>query len=45
LRQLNEIFDYPSSVWLLLNAEGTRFNKEKHEASVKFAKEKGECFF
>lgn len=40
-RQLNEIFDYPSSVWLLLNAEGTRFTKTKHEASVKFAQERG----
>lgn len=39
--QLNEIFDYPSSVWLLLNAEGTRFTKSKHEASVKFAQERG----
>lgn len=39
--QLNEIFDYPSPVWLLLNAEGTRFTKSKHEASVKFAQERG----
>lgn len=39
--QLNEIFDYPDPVWLLLNAEGTRFTKSKHEASVKFAKERG----
>lgn len=39
--QLNEIFDYPDPVWLLLNAEGTRFTKTKHEASVKFAKERG----
>lgn len=38
--QLNEIFDYPDPVWLLLNAEGTRFTKTKHEASVKFAKER-----
>lgn len=41
LSQLNEIFDYPSPVWLLLNAEGTRFTKSKHEASVKFAQERG----
>jgi len=40
-KQLNEIFDYPDPVWLLLNAEGTRFTKSKHEASVKFAKERG----
>jgi lysophosphatidic acid acyltransferase/lysophosphatidylinositol acyltransferase len=39
--QLNEIFDYPDPVWLLLNAEGTRFTKSKHEASVKFAQERG----
>lgn len=40
-KQLNEIFDYPDPVWLLINAEGTRFTKTKHEASVKFAKERG----
>ncbi|CAO1349935.1 unnamed protein product [Diamesa serratosioi] len=39
--QLNEIFDYPSPIWLLLNAEGTRFTPTKHEASVKFAQERG----
>lgn len=37
---MNEIFDYPDPVWLLLNAEGTRFTKTKHEASVKFAQER-----
>lgn len=41
LKQLNEIFDYPDPVWLLLNAEGTRFTKSKHDASVKFAQERG----
>lgn len=40
-RQINEIYDYPDPVWLLLNAEGTRFTEQKHEASVKFAQEKG----
>lgn len=40
-RQINEIFDYPDPVWLLLNAEGTRFTEKKHEASVKFAQERG----
>lgn len=40
-KQLHEIFDYPDPVWLLLNAEGTRFTKTKHEASVKFAQERG----
>lgn len=32
---------YPHPGWLLLNAEGTRFTKTKHEASVKFAEERG----
>lgn len=40
-RQLHKIMDYPHPGWLLLNAEGTRFTKTKHEASVKFAKERG----
>lgn len=40
-KQLNEIFDYPDPVWLLINAEGTRFTKSKHEESVKFAQERG----
>lgn len=40
-RQLDQIFDYPSPVALLLNAEGTRFTETKHEASVKFAQERG----
>lgn len=40
-RQIKEIMDYPDPVWLLLNAEGTRFTEKKHEASVKFARERG----
>lgn len=40
-RQLKEVFAYPDPVWLLLNAEGTRFTQKKHEASVKFAQERG----
>uniref|UniRef100_A0A034VZG0 1-acyl-sn-glycerol-3-phosphate acyltransferase gamma n=2 Tax=Bactrocera dorsalis TaxID=27457 RepID=A0A034VZG0_BACDO len=40
-RQLKEVFAYPDPVWLLLNAEGTRFTPKKHEASVKFAQERG----
>ncbi|XP_055382544.1 1-acyl-sn-glycerol-3-phosphate acyltransferase gamma-like [Condylostylus longicornis] len=39
--QLKEAFSYPDPVWLLLNAEGTRFTESKHEASVQFAKERG----
>lgn len=34
-KQLNEVFNYPDPIWLLLNAEGTRFTPKKHEASVK----------
>lgn len=36
-RQLKELCCYPDPIWLLLNAEGTRFTEKKHEASVKFA--------
>lgn len=39
--QLKELVNYPDPMWLLLMAEGTRFTKEKHEASTAFAKEKG----
>lgn len=39
--QLKELVNYPDPMWLLLMAEGTRFTKEKHEASKAFAKEKG----
>ncbi|XP_059613191.1 1-acyl-sn-glycerol-3-phosphate acyltransferase gamma-like [Phlebotomus argentipes] len=40
-RQLANLLAYPDPIFLLLTPEGTRFTKEKHEASVKFAKEKG----
>lgn len=40
-RQLKVVFSYPDPTWLLLNAEGTRFTEKKHEASVKFAQERG----
>lgn len=39
--QIKEIMDYPDPVWLLLNAEGTRFTEKKHEASIKFARDRG----
>ncbi|XP_058459235.1 1-acyl-sn-glycerol-3-phosphate acyltransferase delta-like [Malaya genurostris] len=39
--QIKEIMDYPDPGWLLLNAEGTRFTEKKHEASVKFARDRG----
>jgi lysophosphatidic acid acyltransferase/lysophosphatidylinositol acyltransferase len=35
-----ELASYPSSVWLLLFAEGTRLSPEKLELSQKFAKER-----
>lgn len=38
--QISEICDYPDPVWLLMTPEGTRYTKKKHEASLKFAKEK-----
>lgn len=39
--QLKEVYTSPFPVWILLNAEGTRFTPAKHEASVKFAQEHG----
>lgn len=39
--QITELGNYPDSIWLLLNAEGTRFTTRKLEASQKFAREKG----
>ncbi|CAG4941835.1 unnamed protein product [Parnassius apollo] len=38
--QITELCDYPDPVWLLMTPEGTRYTATKHEASVKFAKEK-----
>ncbi|KAH8395207.1 hypothetical protein KR222_002381 [Zaprionus bogoriensis] len=40
-KQLKIVYSNPSPNWLLLNAEGTRFTPAKHEASVKFAQERG----
>ncbi|XP_037933044.1 1-acyl-sn-glycerol-3-phosphate acyltransferase delta-like [Teleopsis dalmanni] len=40
-RQIKEVYDYPDPTWLLLSAEGTRFTPKKHEASVKFAINRG----
>ncbi|VVC31726.1 Acyltransferase, C-terminal domain,Phospholipid/glycerol acyltransferase [Cinara cedri] len=39
--QLKELFEYENPVTMLLYAEGTRFTKEKYEASLKFARSKG----
>ncbi|XP_076299844.1 1-acyl-sn-glycerol-3-phosphate acyltransferase delta [Lasioglossum baleicum] len=39
--QIDELANHPDIIWLLLNAEGTRFTAKKAEASQKFAREKG----
>ena len=39
-RGMAELASYPSAVWLLLFAEGTRLSPEKLELSQKFAKER-----
>lgn len=38
--RMNDILQYPDSSWTVMTAEGTRFTKEKHDASVKFALER-----
>ncbi|XP_026293500.1 1-acyl-sn-glycerol-3-phosphate acyltransferase gamma [Frankliniella occidentalis] len=38
-RQITELANHPTPISLLLFAEGTRFTKEKHEASLKYAEE------
>jgi lysophosphatidic acid acyltransferase/lysophosphatidylinositol acyltransferase len=42
-RDLGSIFDYPKDLpfTITLFCEGTRFTKEKHEASMEVAKQKG----
>lgn len=40
-RQLKIAYSNPNPNWVLLYAEGTRFTASKHEASVKFAQERG----
>ena len=39
-RCLDLLQDYPSPVWILLFPEGTRYTKEKYEASRQFAEKK-----
>ncbi|XP_045469953.1 1-acyl-sn-glycerol-3-phosphate acyltransferase gamma-like [Harmonia axyridis] len=36
--QVGELSDHPDPMWLVLYPEGTRFNEEKHKASVEFAR-------
>lgn len=39
--RLNQLLDFPSPMWLLIFAEGTRFSEEKHKASQEFALARG----
>lgn len=39
-KNIADYMTYPNSTWIVVTAEGTRFTKEKHETSIKFAKEK-----
>lgn len=39
--KLGKLFEHGSPVTMLLYAEGTRFTKDKQEASIKFARSKG----
>jgi len=39
--QLSNLGDYIDPIWLCIWPEGTRFNKEKYEASMEVAKSKG----
>ena len=41
MNSINKLLDYPSTIWLLLFPEGTRFTKEKHRASLEFAAQSG----
>jgi lysophosphatidic acid acyltransferase / lysophosphatidylinositol acyltransferase len=38
--RMNDILQYPDFSWSVMTAEGTRFTKDKHDASVKFAMER-----
>jgi len=38
--RIKDIMGYPDCSWSVMTAEGTRFTKEKHDASVKFAMER-----
>jgi len=37
--QVAELSDYQDPMWLLMYPEGTRFNEEKHKASIEFSRE------
>lgn len=38
--RITDYLQYPDKSWMVMTAEGTRFTKEKHDASVKFAMER-----
>lgn len=38
--RMDDILQYPDNSWTVMTAEGTRFTREKHDASVKFAMER-----
>ncbi|XP_050309235.1 1-acyl-sn-glycerol-3-phosphate acyltransferase gamma-like isoform X2 [Anthonomus grandis grandis] len=38
-KQIKELADHPDPMWLLLFPEGTRFTPNKHETSLKYARE------
>lgn len=38
--RISDFLQYPDNSWMVMTAEGTRFTKEKHDASVKFAMER-----
>lgn len=38
--RIDDILTYPDTSWTVVTAEGTRFTKDKHDASVKFAMER-----
>lgn len=38
--RITDFGEYPDPAWMVMTAEGTRFTKEKHDASVKFAMER-----
>ncbi|GLV44600.1 1-Acylglycerol-3-phosphate O-acyltransferase 3 [Carabus blaptoides fortunei] len=40
-KQISELVDHPDPIWLLLFPEGTRYTPNKHEVSVKYARERG----
>ena len=43
--KLNQLLDYPSPMWLLIFAEGTRLSEEKMKASQDFARYFAFCFY